>query len=91
MGVFAKSEGLASGVGSGSHRTSREKSVYCSLAVSSCHFSPQPRQSFLLCWWALGGVRALEVLLMMPQLRLRLLSLGGRAGGGRGSTEAASF
>lgn len=75
----------SSGVEWGQEATgvAEKKSVHCSCAVSSCHASFQPRQSFV-CWQVLGGVSALEVLLMMPH-RLRLLYPGERTVGGRGA------
>lgn len=62
-----------------------KKSVYRSCAASSCHVVLQPRQSLPVLVGS-AGLRALEVL-MMPR-RLRLLSPGGRAVGGRGVCES---
>lgn len=87
--VFAKSGGLGSGrqgaVGgwSGSHRTSGGKKCATVLVLCLPIRSHSTQAVFVQCWWALGGMRALEVLLMVPP-RFRLLSLRGSAGGGRG-------
>ena len=68
---------------SGSHRTSGGKKCATILVLCLPVRSHSTQAVFVQCWWALGGMRALEVLLMVPP-RFRLPSLRGSAGGGRG-------
>lgn len=86
--VFAKSGGLGSGAGGqrgGQEATGQveEKNVSTIIVLCLPVRSHSTLVLFVQCWWALGGMRALEVLLMVPP-RFRLLSLRGSAGGGRG-------
>ena len=65
----------------------KEKNVSAVLVLCLPVRSHSTQAVFVQCWWAPGGMRALEVLLMVPP-RFRLLSLGGSTGGGRGVCES---